>query len=56
MNFEEITNLVTRLNEVKSSLNTQIQVAIGTAITEKILPSNKNNSERRVEEITASWT
>ena len=40
---EEISNQMPRkLNEIKSSLNSQIQDAITTAITEKVLPSIQN--------------
>ena len=43
---EEISNQMSRkLNEIKSSLKIQIQEAISSAITEKILPSIQNTSE-----------
>ena len=43
---EEISNQMSRkLNEIKSSLNIQIQDAISSAITEKILPSIQNTLE-----------
>ena len=48
MNNEEITNQVSRrLNEIKDSLNVQIQDAIATAITNKVLPSIQNTLETR---------
>ena len=43
---DEISNQVSRrLNEIKTSLNFQIQDAISNAITEKILPSIQNTLE-----------
>ena len=43
---EEISNQMSRgLNEIKTSLNFQIQDAISNAITEKILPSIQNTLE-----------
>ena len=40
---EEVSNQVPRkLHEIKSSLNSQIQDAITTAITEKVLPAIQN--------------
>ena len=43
---EEISNQISRkLNEIKSGLNIQIQDAISSAITEKILPSIQNTLE-----------
>ena len=46
MIIEEISNQMSRkLNEIKSSLNIQIQNAISNAITEKILPSIQNTLE-----------
>ena len=45
---EEISNQISRkLNEIKTSLNFQIQDAISNAITEKILPSIQNTLERQ---------
>ena len=49
---EEITNQVTRkLNDIKSSLNSQIQNAISTAIAEKVLPSIQNTLDTQVRAI-----
>ena len=43
---EEISNQMSRkLNKIKNSLNIQIQDAISSAITEKILPSFQNTLE-----------
>ena len=40
---EEISNQMSRkLNEIKTNLNSQIQDAISTAITETVLPSIQN--------------
>ena len=48
-----IENQVTRrLNDIKSSLNSQIQDAIETAITDKILPCIQNALECREEKIS----
>ena len=48
MIIEEITNQVSRrLNEIKDRLNVQIQDAITTAITNKVLPSIQNTLETR---------
>ena len=47
---DEITNQHTRkLNEIKSSLNSQIQDPISTAIAENLLPSIQNtlDTQRR---------
>ena len=42
----EITNQVTtRLNDIRASLNSQIQHAISAAIAEKVLPSIQNTLE-----------
>ena len=46
---EEISNQVTRkLNEIKTSLNSQIQDAITVAITRTVLPSIQNTLETQV--------
>ena len=43
---DEISNQISRrLNEIKTSLNFQIQDAISNAITEKVLPSIQNTLE-----------
>ena len=45
---EEISNQMSRkLNEIKTSMNYQIQNAINHAITEKVLPSIQNTLERQ---------
>ena len=46
MTNDDISNQMSRkLNEIKKSLNVQIQDAISSAITEKILPSIQNTFE-----------
>ena len=36
-----------KLNDTRKSLKSQVQVAIGTAITEKVLPSVQNTLSRQ---------
>ena len=43
LNSDEISNQMSRrLNEIRSILNSQLQDAITTAITDKVLPSIQN--------------
>ena len=45
---DKTANQVARnLNETRTSLKSQVQVAIGTAITEKVLPSVQNTLSRQ---------
>ena len=54
---EQISNQMSRkLNEIKTSLNFQIQDTFSNAITEKIVPSIQNTLGYRGEEITPWWT
>ena len=54
---DEIANQVTRkFNDIRSSLNLQIQEAIITAITEKVLPSIQNTLNTQGRGFSPSWT
>ena len=45
---EKISNQVSRkLNEIKTSMNYQLQDAVNNAITEKVFPSIQNTLERQ---------
>ena len=55
---EKISNQMSRkLNENKSSLNSQIQDAITTVITEKVLPSTQNtlHTQGRTNYTAVDW-
>ena len=54
---EEISNQMSRkLNEIKTSLNSQIQEAVTAAITNTVLPSIQNTLEMQGDQISPWWT